>query len=466
MIDAAAVVARLRETDARSGGRREAWTDVWATERERLDELARRAGDAIVIERDAFANTWYVLPGQTAETVLVGSHSDCVPGGGWLDGILGLHAGLGELLAVAGGSARRRRTLAVVDWADEEGSRFGRSLLGSAAATGALTEAELDRLTSPDGAPAREIVQAYGFAPQHLGRATPRLASVVAAVELHIEQGASLQRCGRSVAAVAGCLGSRRRRITIDGVAGHAGSTPMADRADPVRAAARVVDRLFAFAQQHDGLATVGRIEAQPAFITAVPARCRLELDLRHAELDALAALDARADELLGEVAPCTATWTSVYAQDPVDFDPALVAAAAQAAGGEPVRSGPLHDSAALAQAQIPTAMLFTSSTDGVSHSRAEDTPERDLVAGIETLDRLVGTLLDGSTADDRSPPMQGFAPSGRGRIVAVVDERAPRSQVRDRGAGCAAGRRGADPDRPRRRPAAAAAARRPDRDG
>jgi N-carbamoyl-L-amino-acid hydrolase len=401
VIDAANVIARLRETDARSGGRREAWTDGWEAERERLDAIARAASGDVRIERDAFANSWYVLPGQTAETVIVSSHSDCVPGGGWLDGILGLQAALGVLESVAGDRHRSgrppRRTLAVVDWADEEGTRFGRSLLGSSAATGALSGSELETLTASDGTPAGEIVAAYGFDAGALGRRSERLAPVAAAVELHIEQGTALEREGRAVAAVSGCLGVRRRRIALHGVAGHAGSTPMQLRADPVRAAAGFVQDLFAFVQERSGLATVGRIEAQPAFITAIPARCVLDLDLRHAEPDGLEAISAHADELLERVESCTVEQQRVYCQEPVDFDAALVAAAARAAGGgEPVRSGPLHDSTALAQAGIPTGMLFTSSVGGVSHARAEDTPERDLFAAIETLERLVRSLLDG----------------------------------------------------------------------
>jgi N-carbamoyl-L-amino-acid hydrolase len=333
--------------------------------------------------------------------VLVGSHSDCVPGGGWLDGILGVHAGLGVLESIARDgrtpASRPPRTLAVVDWADEEGTRFGRSLLGSSAATGALTASELEALTAADGAPAHEIVAAHGFDAGALGRRSERLARVVAAVELHIEQGSSLEHERRAVAAVSGCLGVRRSRIAFEGVAGHAGSTPMRLRADPVRAAAGFVQELFAFAQERSGLATVGRIEAQPAFITAVPARCVLDLDLRHAELAGLQAISERADELLLRAEPCTAEQRRVYAQDPVDFDPALVAAAARAAGGgEPVRSGPLHDTTALTQAGIPAGMLFTSSIAGVSHARAEDTPERDLAAGIEALERLVRSLLGG----------------------------------------------------------------------
>jgi len=402
VIDAGAVIGRLRETDARSGGRREAWTEPWAAERERLDAQARAGGGAVFVQRDSFANAWYVLPGETEETVLVGSHCDCVPGGGWLDGILGVHAGLGVLAAIAAGPTPRR-TLAIVDWADEEGTRFGRSLLGSSAATGALTAAELDGLAAADGTPAAAIVSAYGFAPSALGHPEPRLRPVVAAVELHIEQGGTLERQGQAVAAVAGCLGVRRSRITLHGVAGHAGSTPMGLRADPVRAGAAFIGELFADAQEHGGLATVGRIEAQPAITTAVPARCVLDLDLRHEVLGELQALDARADRLLARDRAVGSERAALYAQDPIEFDPALVAAATAATAGtaaiaapvgEPIRSGPLHDSAALAQAGIPTAMLFTSSSGGVSHSRDEDTPERHLVAGIEALYRLVRTLL------------------------------------------------------------------------
>ena len=173
MIDAGAVIAQLRATEGRSGGRREAWRDPWVAERERLDELARATVPEVVIERDAFANTWYILGGESDETILVHSHSDCVPGGGWLDGILGVHAGLGVLAALAS-EPRRPRTVAVVDWADEEGTRFGRSLVGSSAATGALSAEELDGLTADDGAPARDVVSGYGFARAALGAPGPR----------------------------------------------------------------------------------------------------------------------------------------------------------------------------------------------------------------------------------------------------------------------------------------------------
>jgi hydantoinase/carbamoylase family amidase len=392
MIDVGAVIAQLRATDERSGGRREAWREPWVAERRWLDELARAASPDVLIERDAFANTWYVLPGDSDETVLVHSHSDCVPGGGWLDGILGVHAGLGVLAALAGAS-RRQRTVAVVDWADEEGTRFGRSLLGSSAAVGSLSAEELDRLTAQDGAPARDLVSEYGFDVSALGTPSPRLAHVVAATELHIEQGPRLAREDRSVAAVTGCLGVRRRRITFTGTAGHAGALPMADRHDPVRAAATFIAAICRHAEESGGLATVGRLQADPMIATAVAARCELTLDLRHGELGPLDAL-AEVARALAELSHCPATVVDLYRLDPVSFDADLVRlAAAAAGGGEPLISGPLHDSAALAQSGIPAVMLFVPSIDGVSHARAEDTPETDLAAGFASLHTLVSAL-------------------------------------------------------------------------
>ncbi len=400
MIDGRGVIKALRETDERSGGRREAWTDAWAAERAQLDAHAEAVagGAGLIVEHDAFANTWYVLPGDRPGTVLVHSHSDCVPGGGWLDGILGVHAALGVLSSVAGGDhavpAASRPTVAVVDWADEEGTRFGRSLLGSSAATGALARSELDALISSDGTPAPEVVAPYGFDPEALGRPSPRLADVTAAVELHIEQGPVLEREHRTAAAVAGCLGVRRRRISFRGAAGHAGALQMADRHDPARAAALFISETMDAAERHGGLATVGELATEPAFITAVPAICRASLDIRHAEREPLEALDAHVTAVLDE-SRCAADWTEVYRSDPVDFDAALIAAAVEAVGGgEPLRSGPLHDSASLARAGVPTVMLFAPSIGGVSHARGEDTAEADLLTAIDALGRLVGRLL------------------------------------------------------------------------
>ncbi len=205
-----------------------------------------------------------------------------------------------------------------------------------------------------------------------------------------------LEREHRTAAAVAGCLGVRRRRITFRGTAGHAGALAMADRHDPARAAAVFIGETMDAAQRRGGMATVGELAGEPAFITAVPALVRASLDLRHADREQLETLDAHVTALLDE-SRCTADWTEVYRSDPVDFDRDLIAAAIESSGGgEPLRSGPLHDSASLARAGVPTVMLFAPSIAGVSHARAEDTAEADLLAALDALGRLVARLLAG----------------------------------------------------------------------
>jgi N-carbamoyl-L-amino-acid hydrolase len=365
-------------------------------ERRELEASARALVPGLVVERDAFANLWLVLPGRSAETVLVTSHTDSVPGGGWLDGILGVHAGL-ELLAALAAGGGAERTVAVVDWADEEGTRFGRSLLGSSAATGQLTHAELDGLRDAAGGAAADVLAEHDVALGELGRPSPRLADVVAAVELHIEQGPVLERAGRSCGAVSGCLGVRRSRVQLRGAAGHAGATPMDQRRDPVRAAAEAIAAVADAVQRRGGLATVGRIEADPEMPTAVAERCTFTLDLRHGALDELEALDRDARELTQAAADrhgVTVEHAELWRIDPIAFDDELVARAVAASDGEPaIVSGPLHDSAALARAGIPAAMLFVASIGGVSHTRAEDSAEADLAAGIAALARLVEPL-------------------------------------------------------------------------
>lgn len=397
-VDAPAVVRRLRELDRRSGGQRVAWSAVWREERDKLDALTRALVPRVRISSDAFVNRWYVLDGESSDTVLLGSHTDCVPGGGWLDGVLGVHAGLEVLRLLAGGGAPARRTVALVDWADEEGVRFGRSLLGSSAACGALSRAELDGLTDADGRSAADVVSAFGFDVERLGARVPVLGGVTSALELHIEQGPILEASRRRVAAVAGCLGVTRARYVFRGRSGHAGATPLNLRADPVRAAAEAITSLCARVESGGGLATVGQVSASPGIATAIAADCSFTLDLRHedaARLDELAAAARAEIDAAATARGCELDSVRLWSIEPVEFDPALVEQAVRFTdGNRPLRSGPLHDSAALAKAGIPTAMVFAPSTGGVSHTRDEDTPPDVLVEAIERFAALAIHLI------------------------------------------------------------------------
>jgi hydantoinase/carbamoylase family amidase len=391
---AARVVSRLRELDARSGGRRVAWTDVWDDARAWFAGLARGVPGAEV-DFDACGNMWARLRGDCERAVAVGSHLDCVPDGGWLDGALGVLTGLGLLEALA--AQPRRRTLVVVDWADEEGARFGRSLLGSSAAVGLLAPGEVEQLEDSEGVRLIDEVNARGF--DLSAGPVAHVAELDAYLELHIEQGPVLEAQGRSCAGVAGCLGVRRWRAAFHGQAAHAGTTPMNSRRDPIEAAARFKLVLGLAASEARGLATIGEIHAEPNVPTAIAERCAVVVDLRHADRAALERLDQETRRLAAGAAQDTGTDLAIddiWAIEPVEFDPRLVALAADATGpGPPLTSGALHDAAALARVGIPTAMMFASSTRGLSHTRREDTPEPDLIAAIGAFSKLIGDLVN-----------------------------------------------------------------------
>jgi N-carbamoyl-L-amino-acid hydrolase len=391
MVDARAVVERLRELDARSGGRRVAWTAPWREEREALDVPGATR------ERDAAGNLWWRVPGASPETVVVGSHLDCVPGGGWLDGCLGVLAGAAILADVAA-AGTPARSLALVDWADEEGARFGHSLLGSSAACGLLDLEAAARLRDADGAVLPDVLADNDVVLEDMPLARASLAGAVAYAELHIEQGPVLDDAGLPAAAVDGCMGVRRSAFTFAGRAGHAGATPMALRRDPLQAAALLVAALRGSAVEAGGLATIGALRTEPSTPTAIAARVHLTLDLRHRDLEALERLDAVAGELAAAAAEaerCTLEREPVWSIDPIRFDEGLVEHVQLLAGeGEPLTSGPLHDAAAVARAGVPTVMVFARTLGGVSHSREEDAREEDLVVAIDVLARLVSDLV------------------------------------------------------------------------
>lgn len=399
-VDAARVVRELRALDERSGGRRVAWTPCWAEERARLVDGLGAEVEGLEVEQDPAGNLHLTLPGALDGTVLVSSHLDCVPDGGWLDGCLGVLAGAEVLRAAARLPAAERRTLRLTDWADEEG-RFGRSLLGSSAACGTLDVDAVRALRDPDGVTLADGLAACGVAVDELPRAAGRLGDVVAALELHIEQGPVLEAQGRALAAVEGCLGVRRSVVRFTGQAAHAGATPMSLRADPVAAASAFTLAAIEEAVVAGGLATVGAIRAHPGIPTAVAAVCEVSVDVRHAALDGLEALDRRLAELASRIADdegCGVHADEVWSIDPLDFDPGLVQHLREASGGgAPLRSGPLHDSASLVQVGVPAAMLFVRTRGGISHSREEDAAEADLVAGVEAFGATALALVDDS---------------------------------------------------------------------
>jgi allantoate deiminase len=392
------VIADLRELDRLTGdtegARRVCWTAVWEEARAFLRE--RLAGiDGVAVELDEAGNLWATLPGESGETVAVGSHLDSVPNGGWLDGALGVMTALEVLRAHA--DARPPRTLALVDWADEEGARFGRSLFGSSAVSGTLDVDEARTLRDDEGRPLADVVAEHGVQLDRVLEAGRRREALAAYLELHIEQGPVLEREGVPVAAVSGTFGVERHRLVFTGQASHAGTTPMELRRDAGLAAAMTALAAESIARRHGGVGTAGVLRLEPGIPTAVVGRAELVIDLRHADAGELAHMLAKARAVAEQAAGergCGVQAEHVWSIEPIPFDPELIAAAEEAARtGRTLPSGALHDAAEMAR-HVPTAMMFAPSTGGLSHAKEEDTPESDLERAIAAFCSLAERVI------------------------------------------------------------------------
>jgi N-carbamoyl-L-amino-acid hydrolase len=381
--EASRVIADLRAladlTGGPDGARRLCWTDEWLQARgflrERLAELP------VTVDVDEAGNLWAVLEGARPETVVVGSHVDSVPNGGWLDGALGVMAALEVLRDVAAGG-KPPVTVALVDWADEEGARFGRSLFGSSAVAGTLEPAAVRDLVDAGGRRLEDVLREHGVDLDRAHEAGSRLEHVRAYLELHIEQGPVLEGEGLAVGTVLGTVGVERHRLVFRGQAAHAGSTPIEQRRDSFLAAARFALELREVARRRNGVCTVGDARCEPGVVTAVPGRTTLLVDQRNLSAGELAEMLAEmrsAAEGAAEAERCTVEFEQLWRIDPIPFDRELIAAATAAclevAGSDrQLPSGPLHDAAEMAR-RVPTVMIFSSSTNGLSHTREEDTP-------------------------------------------------------------------------------------------
>ena len=398
------VIANLRALAARTsdaqGAQRVAWGPVWRDARGWLDDLL--AGEGLRAESDAAGNRWITLPGARPDTVVIGGHLDSVPNGGWLDGPLGLLAGVEAL--------RRRNgttppvTLAVVDFADEEGARFSRSLLGSSGASGSLVPDRVRGLVDRQGVRLVDALAENGVVLDRMADARLSLDARQprAYLELHIEQGPILEAMGRSTGAVVGTYGVERHVLRFLGQAAHSGSTPIAMRRDAFLAAAETALACREIALRHSTPAagmvcTVGTVSVEPGIVTAVPGVCEIALDQRALEPDTLQRALADAHEAAARAAAAngvTVEWRHVWRIDPCRFDPRLVDLCAdavlEATGHAPrLPSGPLHDAVEMGRI-MPSVMMFAASTNGLSHCKEEDTPEPDLEVTIDAFLRLI----------------------------------------------------------------------------
>ena len=406
-LDPKRTVAELKElrelTGDENGAQRVAWTRTWQEAREWLRGLvaSTRAEETV----DAAGNQWFTLRGESERAVLVGGHLDSVPNGGWLDGCLNVVAG-SEVLRRVADERKPPVTLRLVNWADEEGARFGRSLFGSSAAAGSMADQdELRQLKDADGMALPEAIGAYGVDLESALDAQSELDSAAAYLELHIEQGPVLESLDLPLGVVLGTFGVERHRITWRGQAAHAGSTPMDKRRDALAGAAKLALEIRNIAARAgDGaVCTSGGVVCKPGIVTSVVETAEQLLDQRHLDAGKLAAMlaDAKAaSERFAEEESIDVDWERIWSIDPILFDDTLLgfceAAIEEVAGtAHRLPSGPLHDAAEVSRAGVPTVMLFVQSLRGLSHTKLEDTKEEHLELAVAALDRLASKTIE-----------------------------------------------------------------------
>ena len=278
----------------------------------------------------------------------------------------------------------------LVNWADEEGARFGRSLFGSSAAAGSMADQdELRQRTTRTASRCPDALREHGVDLDRALDARTQLEGAVAYLELHIEQGPVLESLDLPLGVVLGTFGVERHQVTWKGQAAHAGSTPMDKRRDALAGAAKLALEIRPIAAEvGDGaVCTSGGVVCKPGIVTSVVETAEQLLDQRHLDADKLArllSLAKEASERFAQEEDVEVSWDRIWSIEPILFDEALVELADESirevcGTSHRLPSGPLHDAAEVARAGVPTVMVFVQSLRGLSHTKLEDTKEEHL---------------------------------------------------------------------------------------
>ena len=405
-LDPKRTVAELKElrelTGDDNGAQRVAWTETWEKAREWFRGLLAESGAEESI--DAAGNQWFTLAGESERAVLIGGHIDSVPNGGWLDGSLNIIGGA-EVLRRIAEEGSPPVTIRLVNWADEEGARFGRSLFGSSAAAGSMADQdELRQLTDRDGTGLPDALAEHGVDLDSALDARTELDNAAAYLELHIEQGPVLESLGLPLGVVLGTFGVERHRIIWRGQAAHAGSTPMNKRRDALAGAAKMALEIREIARRAGGgaVCTSGGVVCRPGIVTSVVETAEQLLDQRDLNAKRLATMltEAKAaSERFAAEESIDVEWEKIWSIEPILFDDTLLDFCEESireVGMPPHRlpSGPLHDAAEVARAGVPTVMMFVQSLRGLSHTKLEDTREEHLELAVSALDRLTSKTI------------------------------------------------------------------------
>ena len=398
-------VAELKElrslTGDENGAQRVAYTQTWARARTwlrgKLEEIPTE------VHADEAGNLWATLRGESEKALLIGGHIDSVPNGGWLDGCLNTLAGVEILRRIhAQFHGKPPVTVRLIDWADEEGARFGKSLFGSSACSGNLDMDEARSLKDKEGITLPAALKEQGIDFEKVKDCGKELANAVAYLELHIEQGPVLLDLDLPLGTVLGTFGVERHAINFHGQAAHSGSTPMNRRKDAFLAAAKMSPEIYHITERNGGVCTIGSCLTKPGIVTSVVEDCRITLDQRHLDALSLARMlqeAQQASERFADEGNVTVSWDRLWQIEPVLFNDDLIGLCDEAISetcGKSHRlpSGPLHDAAEVARAGVPTIMMFVQSLRGISHNKIEDTKEEHLDMAVSAFDKLAGKTM------------------------------------------------------------------------
>ena len=400
MLDPKRTVEELKELRAltadENGAQRVAFTETWGKARKWLQ---KKLGELPVeVHRDEAGNLWATLRGDSEKALLIGGHIDSVPNGGWLDGCLNVLAGVEVLRRIATQyDGKPPITVRLVDWADEEGARFGKSLFGSSACSGHLDMEEARQLKDKDGVTLPHALKQQDIDFERVKECGKELRNAAAYQELHIEQGPVLLDLNLPLGTVLGTFGVERHAMTFRGQAAHSGSTPMNRRHDAFLAAGKMGSEIYRITERKGGVCTIGSCTTKPGIVTSVVEECRITLDQRHLDAAALAKMFQEAKEASERFAKegnVEVAWERLWQIEPILFHDALIGFSDDAireTGAQPHRlpSGPLHDAAEVARAGVPTIMMFVQSLHGISHNKIEDTKEEHLEMAVTAFNKL-----------------------------------------------------------------------------
>jgi len=380
----------------RSGGyRRFAWSRADQDLREWFAAEAARRGLDLTEDRMGNQWAWWGDPDEAVRAgdpgVVTGSHLDSVPDGGAFDGPLGVVSAFSAVDLLRDKGFRPQRPIGVVNFVDEEGARFGVACAGSRVITGAMTAQRARSLTDAEGTTMAEALDAAGRDPREIGRDDETVARVGAFVELHVEQGRALVDLGHAVAVGTDIWPHGRWRLDFPGEANHAGTTRLEDRHDAMLGFAGAVLAAREAATTHGCVATVGKVAVTPGGVNAIPSAVTGWLDARGASQRAVRRAVADVRSMVEQVGGVITeeSWTPS-----TPFDPSLGGRLRTLLGDVPVLgTGAGHDAGILANAGVPTAMLFVRNPTGVSHSPREHAELSDCLEGVAALAAVLEDL-------------------------------------------------------------------------